>query len=40
MKLLWIEPEALRLCLNKPSIKLDEIIVLEEFGESIILDCT
>jgi hypothetical protein len=40
MKLLWIEPEALRLCLNKPNIKLEEIIVLEEFGKSIISDCT
>ena len=40
MKLLWIEPEALRFCLNKPNIKLEEIIVLEEFGESIISDCT
>lgn len=31
-KILWIEPEALRLCLNKDSLKLEEVIVLEEFG--------
>ena len=35
MKLLWIEPEALRLCLNKVDVKLEDIIVLEEFGESL-----
>lgn len=35
MKLLWIEPEALRLCLNKADVKLEDIIVLEEFGESL-----
>lgn len=35
MKLLWIEPEALRICLNKADVKLEDIIVLEEFGESL-----
>lgn len=37
MKILWIEPEALRLCLNKADVKLDDIIVLEEFGESLFV---
>ena len=32
-KLLWIEPEALRLCLKEDTLALDEVIVLEEFGK-------
>lgn len=32
-RLLWIEPEALRLCLKEDTLALDEIVVLEEFGK-------